>query len=270
MVALGGTATQGNGGEVTKRHLEDGDTVICIGRNMSKLEQLKYWYGDQLIPFKMDLSTAVGIPELIETIRRTGMLVDRFYHLAGSPIIGDPDDVTTEYMQAARELHVHVPVEIADTILDEGLFAQDSVAAMVSSTGSALPQKGTMGAYNKIKAEMNHWYAANQWRYRQDSVRLMLVLMGMVKTGMLDTPETRALFKPKTQAYLDKMAHTPAQCVDVIMADIAAGADISYPGWRAKCATWSRGKARVRWSNIREVIKMAYLLMTGTRRQPSS
>lgn len=126
--------TSGIGLASVKKFLQEGATVIAIGRNLSGVEKL----GDKCIPYSCDVTDPKQIEECCDFIEKTfdGEL-DTFMNAAGLGVGATIRDITAEYFDYGIALLLRAPVLFGKRLYPLLLKAPKKNASIVNVASSA-------------------------------------------------------------------------------------------------------------------------------------
>ena len=217
-------ATSGNGEGIAKALLRRGATVYALGRNHGKL-----WGMEEMgaIPLYVDLGCLPSITHAASVILE-GPKVDYLFHMAGNALYGAPDVYQKGEFYFTDML---APRRLTHALVDH--FNDGGHVAVVTSGSAALGDIAELAYYQKVKREVvKWWFDSYKWLHYK-GITSTLISMGVINTGIWHRTEG---IDRVTRAVIRKVVPGPKKWTQQILADVAAGEPMSYPGMLASLA----------------------------------
>ncbi|MDF7813563.1 SDR family oxidoreductase [Hymenobacter sp. YC55] len=190
-------ANRGLGLELTRQHLERGDTVFAASRQpdtATDLHQLRSQYADQLHLVQLDVTDEASIEAARQTVAGLADSLDVLVNNAGIFPGAGPEDPAKQHLggltaaNALTFLHVNAvgPLLVAQAFLDLLKAATKARIISLSSGQGSLTWKasGEPYHYSASKAALNMYMRALAAEVGTYGVISVLVDPGWVQTGM--------------------------------------------------------------------------------------
>lgn len=126
-------ATSGIGLAATKEFLDQGATVIGIGRNFSRTKDL----GEKFIPMKCDVTDEEQVINTIDSVKARFGKLDSLICNAGSAIVGTVENFKSSEFERAFKLY----------LLHSALFTKYCVPLLRKSTNPSITHTASVASY---------------------------------------------------------------------------------------------------------------------------
>jgi len=170
--------TSGIGLESVKKFLEEGATVIAIGRNLTEVKKL----GEKCIPYQCDVSDPAQLDACCEFIDKTfGGELDTFVNAAGLAFPATIRNITTEIFDNGVALLLRAPILFGKNLyplLAKSSKKNGSIVNVASSSGWGVSPENCL--YNLCK--VGHVQITRQQAAGFSGVRSNAVCPGWVDT----------------------------------------------------------------------------------------
>ena len=212
-------ATSGNGEAVAKLLLRQGAKMVyALGRNQTKLRELEALGA---VPEYCELGSFTHIDAVIYQVLQ-GPRLDHIFHLAGNALVGHPDADQRDNFYRTDLLG---PLRLIQALLQH--MTPGGGVALVTSESVALGDIPEYRQYQKVKGDMIRWWVKARPAWGAQGISMTLISMGGVASDIWNRTEGMG---PLTRFLVPKIFPSPDQCAQQIMADMAVGRPVSYPG----------------------------------------
>jgi NAD(P)-dependent dehydrogenase (short-subunit alcohol dehydrogenase family) len=198
-------ATSGFGRSLTEEVLRQGDIVVGAGRTISRLDDLKGTYSDQLFPVMLDVTdTARGAEVVDETAERLGRL-DVLVNGAGRTQVGALEETTDAEMRFLFELHYFGPTALTKAALPHMRRQGGGWIIQFSSVGGQVTAPG-FGAYCATKFALEG--LTQTLSQEVPNIHFLIVEPGAFRTGLFG--KDAAYFSSPMPEYAETVGPTRA------------------------------------------------------------
>ena len=177
-------ATGGIGEAIVETLISNGDSVIAVGRNESKLQAIKDKHGEKVQSLAIDMKDGTAVDGILESLSQQWRQVDVLINNAGHDIGGRrlfhegsadewADILDTNVNGLMRMTRAVVPGMVTR--------GQGHIVNMGSVSGLFTYAGGT--AYNASKFAVRAFTEALRKDYAETDIRVTEILPGMVRTG---------------------------------------------------------------------------------------
>ena len=223
--------SSGIGLALAKRFLDNNNTVIITGRNISKLEKVK-----QELPkiniFQSDVTQEVDVKQLAETVQNQFGGIDVLVNNAGIMTLvdtGNEDNDLNKQMQEI-EINYNSPIRVLHYFLPLLKKSKNAVLVNVSS-GLAYVPFAQAPVYSGTKSALHFWTLSIRPQLKLHGIKVIELLPPVVKTDIFDGIEvSEADFKPIL----------PQQLADIFWKDYIKGKEEITPGMSKQLKLMSR------------------------------
>jgi NAD(P)-dependent dehydrogenase (short-subunit alcohol dehydrogenase family) len=173
-------ATSGFGRSLADEVLRQGDIVVGAGRTISRLDDLRAGYPDQLFPVVLEVTDTDRDAEVVgETVQRFGRL-DVLVNNAGRTQVGALEETTDAEMRFLFDLHYFGPAALTKAALPH-LRRSSGWVVQMSSVGGQVTAPG-FGAYCATKFALEG--LTQTLSQEVPSVHFLIVEPGAFRTGL--------------------------------------------------------------------------------------
>ncbi len=224
-------ASSGIGKEVAIYLSEKGATVILVGRNVVRLEEVASDIGKNVYIYPCNLCETGQIERIFQYCKEHGILLDGMVHSAG---IAEPTPVrmmTMENLEKTMKINFQAFVDLGKQFYRKKYSQNDSSIVAISSIAAMRPAKGQV-AYASSKAALNTAVRVMSQEFLKRKIRVNAIMPSYVATplvsgdvgygmnnGIEDMP--LGVIEPKQIAYLvefllsDKSKHITGAAIPV-------------------------------------------------------
>ncbi len=193
-------ATSGIGLATCESIISKGNYVIAVGRDESKISELKNKYNSELFEFiSYDLSNLSNIESIFEVLVKKNTKLDGFVHCAGMEETIPLTLYTPEKVNKIFEINVFSTIELL-RIFSKKKYSNDTASVVLfSSVMGILGQPGKVG-YCATKSAVIGITKSSALELAKRKIRVNAVLPGVV-----NTPMTQKLFSQLDQSNIDSI-----------------------------------------------------------------
>lgn len=193
-------ATSGIGLAICEKLLLKGDMVVAVGRDESKLIELKSKYGLGSFKFiSFDLSNLLEIENIFDQVSINNIKLDGFVHCAGIEETIPLTLYTTDKVNRIFEINVFSAIELLRFFSKKKYSNDNASVVLFSSVMGILGQPGKIG-YCATKAAVIGIAKSAALELAKRKIRVNAVLPGVV-----NTPMTQKLFFQLEQSNIDSI-----------------------------------------------------------------
>lgn len=177
-------ASSGLGAEFSRQLAGQCDEILLTGRRREPLEELAGALQGENVSCHIvaaDLSTTIGIAQLVETIRQQGPL-DYLVNNAGFTTIGPYIEQHPASQEAMVSLHINATMQLTLAALG-GMTKQGHGCIINVSSLAALAPFGGLAVYSGTKSFLNSFSLALQQEVKSQGIRIQCLCPGYTRTG---------------------------------------------------------------------------------------
>ena len=179
-------AGSGLGKELTTQFLECGSVVIAVDRNLSKLEELKSKYPQNLDFYQVDLTDFSQVQKMIEEVTKKWHSLQVLINNAGVIQQFVPVSKLSEAeIRRVFEINFFAPLNLIRLFLPVINKVEESLIVNVSSMGSYTPVPG-QSIYGASKAAIKLLSEGLEMELRQTKTKVAVVFPGAIKTSITE------------------------------------------------------------------------------------
>ena len=179
-------AGSGLGKELTTQFLEAGAVVIAVDRNLSKLEELKSKYPQNLDFHQVDLTDFSQVQKMIEEVTKKWLSLQVLINNAGVIQQFVPVSKLSEAeIRRVFEINFFAPLNLIRLFLPVIQKVEESLIVNVSSMGSYTPVPG-QSIYGASKAAIKLLSEGLEMELRQTKTKVAVVFPGAMKTSITE------------------------------------------------------------------------------------
>ena len=181
-------ASSGIGAEFARQLAAHCEQIIITGRRQARLELLAeelLQNGQQCRIVVADLTTTVGVAELVETIRQQGPL-DYLVNNAGFSALGPYLAQHPASQQAMVSLHINATMQLTLAALG-GMCGRGTGRIINVSSLAAFAPAGTLAVYSGTKAFLNNFSEALQQEVESEGIKIQCLCPGYTRTEFQKT-----------------------------------------------------------------------------------
>ena len=179
-------AGSGLGKELTTQFLEAGAVVIAVDRNLSKLEELKSKYTQNLDFYQVDLTDFSQVQKMMEEVTKKWHSLQVLINNAGVIQQFVPVSKLSEAeIRRVFEINFFAPLNLIRLFLPVINEAEKSLIVNVSSMGSYTPVPG-QSIYGASKAAIKLLSEGLEMELRQTKTKVAVVFPGAIKTSITE------------------------------------------------------------------------------------
>ena len=208
-------ATSGIGHATTGILIAAGATVVAVGRNRARLDEMTTRWGDRCVPIAFDLTQDQEFGGVVDSLPVLDGVVMSAGIVKNNPIKFFNRVVFDEILAINLVSPLLLAVELSNR---KRLHAGSSVVFLSSITGTSIGMKGTL-AYATTKAALTGAVKVLALELGSKDIRVNCVAPGMVQTPMVDNASelSAEMIKADMAKYpLGKRYARPAEIADVI------------------------------------------------------
>lgn len=221
-------ATAGLGAEFAEQLAAQGNSLILVARDASRLEEkaalLRSRYGVAVEVLVADLHDDDGVSRVVDRLRDGQQPVSTLVNNAGYGLPGSFDENALDAEMNHAAIHLTAPLALSHAAL-QGMLARGSGRIVNVASVAGFTLRGTYGA---LKAAMINFSRWGNIAYRSRGVTVMALCPGFVHTEFHDR---MGMDKGSVPAWMWLKA---ADVVEAALKDLAAGKAVSIPSRRYK------------------------------------
>tara|TARA_R110002072_G_scaffold22432_6_gene78767 strand:+ start:4564 stop:5328 length:765 start_codon:yes stop_codon:yes gene_type:complete len=221
----------GIGLALAKKFLDNDNTVIITGRNLSKLERVK-----EEIPkihiFQSDVTDDAEVRMLADDIEQQFGHIDVLINNAGIMLLVDAGNEDNDLKKQMQEIEINYnsPIRVLHYFLPLLKKSKNAVLVNVSS-GLAYVPFAQAPVYSGTKSAVHFWTLSIRPQLKPHGIKVIELLPPVVKTEIFDGIEvSEADFKPIL----------PQQLADIFWKDYIKGKEEITPGMSKQLKFMSR------------------------------
>ena len=193
-------ATSGIGLATCESILSKGDIVFALGRDESKIVELKSKYSSESFHFiSFDLSNLVEIESIFNELSNKNLKLDGFVHCAGMEETLPLTLYTPDKVNRIFEINVFSAIELLRIFSKKKFSNENASVVLFSSVMGILGQPGKVG-YCATKSAVIGIAKSSALELAKRKIRVNAVLPGVV-----NTPMTQKLFSQLEQSNIDSI-----------------------------------------------------------------
>lgn len=193
-------ATSGIGLATCESILLKGDVVFAVGRDETKIAQLKVKYNPTLLEFiSYDLSKLYEIESIFDLVASKNLKLDGFVHCAGMEETLPLTLYTPQKVNRIFEINVFSAIELMRIFAKKKYSNEFASVVLFSSVMGVLGQPGKVG-YCATKSAVLGIAKSSALELSKRKIRVNAVLPGVV-----NTPMTEKLFSQLDQSNIDSI-----------------------------------------------------------------
>ena len=221
----------GIGLALAKKFLDNDNTVIITGRNLSKLEKVKQ-ENPKIHIFQNDVTQEADVKKLAETIQNQFGGIDVLINNAGIMNLVDAGNEENNLQKQMQEIEINYnsPIRVLHYFLP--LLKKSNIAVLVNvSSGLAYVPFAQAPVYSGTKSALHFWTLGIRPQLKPHGIKVIELLPPVVKTDIFDGIEvSEADFKPIL----------PQQLADFFWKDYIKGKEEITPGMSKQLKFMSR------------------------------
>ncbi|MFN8255979.1 MAG: SDR family oxidoreductase [Bacteroidales bacterium] len=182
-------ASSGIGLELARVHARNGDNLVLVARNLSKLNELKTalenQYKVQVYNIARDLSLRNSAQEVFDEIKQKNIEIDYLINNAGFGDFGMFTDADWGKTEQMIDLNIHTLTHFTKLFAGEMVKRGNGKIMNVASTAAFQPGP-TMAVYYATKAYVLHFSEAIDNELREKGITVTALCPGPTKSGFQD------------------------------------------------------------------------------------
>jgi short-subunit dehydrogenase len=181
-------ASSGLGAEFALQLADHCDQILLTGRNQAALAELAEKLQQKGLKSRFtvaDLTTTIGVAQLVETIRQQGPL-DYLVNNAGFSTIGPYIEQHPATQQAMVNLHIYATMQLTLAALG-GMTERRSGKIINVSSLAAFAPFASITVYSGTKAFLNNFSVALQQEVEAQGIKVQCLCPGYTRTGFQKT-----------------------------------------------------------------------------------
>lgn len=177
-------ASSGIGKAVTVSLLEQGASVLMIGRNVAALSGIRDSFSDKADFLCVDLKDQVAMPEMIESMSE----FDGIFHAAGVVSPFPVSFLSRDKISEVMDINFNAAVLLTSGLLRKKKINRSGSIVFMSSVSSKYAYKGS-ATYSASKAAIEAYSRALAIEHGKMKIRANCILAAMVRTPIFDASE---------------------------------------------------------------------------------
>ncbi|NMA73500.1 MAG: SDR family oxidoreductase [Bacteroidales bacterium] len=176
-------ASSGLGYEFTKKVLESGDKVVGVGRNIEKLNELKYQFEGMLLPLSLDVTDRSAVFTTVETAIKHFGRIDIVINNAGNMVLGMIEEFSEDEVRSQMETNFYGAIWICQAAMPYLRTQGSGHIIQISSIGGLIT--GPMsGIYSASKFALEGFSEALAQEAAHFGVKVSIVEPGAYWTNL--------------------------------------------------------------------------------------
>ena len=223
--------SSGIGLAIAKKFLENDNTVIITGRNLSKLEKVKS-KNPKIHIFQSDVTDDADVRMLVYDIEENFGGIDILVNNAGIMNLVDVGNEENDLEKQLQEIEINFnsPIRLLHYFLPQLKKSKNAVLVNTSS-GLAYVPFAQAPVYSGTKSALHFWTLCIRPQLKPHGIKVIELLPPVVKTDIFDDIEvSEADFKPIL----------PQQLADIFWKDYIKGKEEITPGMSKQLKLMSR------------------------------
>ncbi|WP_179367594.1 SDR family oxidoreductase [Winogradskyella forsetii] len=223
--------SSGIGLALAKKFMENDNTVIIIGRNLSKLEKVKV-ENPKIHIFQIDVTDDAEVRMLVDDIDEKFDGIDILVNNAGVMNLVDAGNEENNLQKQMQEIEINFnsPIRVLHYFLP--LLKKSNNAVLVNvSSGLAYVPFAQAPVYSGTKSALHFWTKSIRPQLKPHHIKVVELLPPVVKTEIFDGIDvSEADFKPIL----------PQKLADIFWKDYIKGKEEITPGMSSQLKLMSR------------------------------
>jgi short-subunit dehydrogenase len=185
-------ASSGIGAAAAASLAAEGLNVVLVARRQEKLEQLAREIsalGGQALVMPADLSTSLGVEQLVRDLFQKGIRVDVLVNNAGFGWYGYYADMAFATAHEMLQVNISAVIQLTRLLLPGMLEHRSGHIINIGSIAGSMPNQG-VAIYAASKAFLNAFTTSLHRELRGSGVQVSVVRPGPVKTEFFQTART--------------------------------------------------------------------------------
>ncbi len=223
--------SSGIGLALAKKFIENNNTVIIIGRNLSKLEKVKV-ENPKIYIFQSDVTDDTEVRILVDDIEEKFDGIDILVNNAGIMNLVDAGNEENDLQRQMQEIEINYnsPIRLLHYFLPQLKKSKNAVLVNVSS-GLAYVPFAQAPVYSGTKSALHFWTQSIRPQLKPHQIKVIELLPPVVKTDIFDGIQvSEADFKPIL----------PQKLADLFWKDFIKGKEEITPGKSSQLKLMSR------------------------------
>lgn len=223
--------SSGIGLALAKKFIEHDNTVIIIGRNLSKLEKVKV-ENPKIHIFQSDVTDDAEVRMLVDDIEEKFDGIDILINNAGIMNLVDAGNEENDLQKQMQEIEINYnsPIRLLHYFLPQLKKSKNAVLINVSS-GLAYVPFAQAPVYSGTKSALHFWTQSIRPQLKPHRIKVIEILPPVVKTDIFDGIEvSEADFKPIL----------PQKLADLFWKDFIKSKEEITPGMSSQLKLMSR------------------------------
>ncbi|MGB3145777.1 MAG: SDR family NAD(P)-dependent oxidoreductase [Maribacter sp.] len=223
--------SSGIGLALAKKFMENDNTVIITGRNLSKLETVQKEYPNIYI-FQSDVTDDTEVRMLVDDIEEKFNGIDILVNNAGIMNLVDAGNQENDLHKQMQEIEINYnsPIRLLHYFLPQLKKSKNAVLVNVSS-GLAYVPFAQAPVYSGTKSALHFWTQSIRPQLKPHQIKVIELLPPVVKTEIFDNIEvSEADFKPIL----------PQKLANLFWKDFTKGKEEITPGMSSQLKLMSR------------------------------
>ncbi|PIQ48209.1 MAG: short-chain dehydrogenase [Cytophagales bacterium CG12_big_fil_rev_8_21_14_0_65_40_12] len=221
----------GIGLSIARKFMDDGNTVIITGRNLSKLEKVKVEF-PLINIFQSDVTNEEDVKKLANQIQSAFGGIDILVNNAGIMNLIDAGNETNDLLKQFEEIEInlHAPIRMLHYFLPQLKKSKNAVLINVSS-GLAYVTFSQAPVYSGTKAAVHFWTQAIRPQLKPHNIRVVELLPPVVDTKLAHDADLKD----------DNLKPMPTEkLADIFWKDYTKGKEEITPGLSKQLKLMSR------------------------------
>lgn len=221
----------GIGLALAKKFLENDNTVIITGRNLSKLEKVKA-ENSKIHIFRSDVTDDADVRILADDIEQKFNGLDVLINNAGIMNLVDAGNEANDLQKQMQEIEINYnsPIRVLHYFLPQLKQSKNAVLVNVSS-GLAYVPFAQAPTYSGTKSALHFWTQGIRPQLRPHNIKVVELLPPVVKTEIFDGVEVNEA---------DLKPILPQELADIFWKDYIKGKEEITPGLSSQLKFMSR------------------------------